>query len=1217
EPAEFAGTLESLHRYVHPEDLPAVAAIHGETAERARTPIEYRVVRSDGALRWLHERGDVELAGTGTPVRRLATVADITRRRSESEAIEREVSLLRIASRAARLGGWTIDLPERRLSWSDVNCEIHDAPPGYQPSLDEGIELFPEECREEVKRKVDACTRDGTPYEFELPKRTLKGRLIWVHSYGEAVRDAQGRIVRLQGAFQDITEQRRAREALRQKEALLRIAGRVARIGGWAIELPGRQAYWSDDVFDILGLARGAIPSHDEAMQLFPEAARARVAEAFAACERTGEPFDLQVPLDTPKGWRIWVRLCGEAERDANGEVRRIQGAIQDITESLYTREQLHEIATRLTRTLESMSDAFFVLDASWRFEYLNEEAERVLQRPRSELLGKVVWDEFPEAVHTSAHEEYHRVMRTGRPSKFEFFYPPLENWFEVSAHPSQDGLAVYFRVVTERKLAEAALRESERELRSLAESMPQMVWMAAPDGWTSYLNQRWADYTGLSLAESVGKGWLRAIHPDDQHRVVAAWDKARAEESDYSVECRIRQAGGIYRWMLVRGTPFRSEQGHLIKWMGTATDVDDLKSATEKLEQGTSLLRMAGRIARIGGWSISVPEQRLQLSDEVFDIVEQPVAPPAVESALEAYPPEWRGRLVQAARACMVDGTPFDMELEIVTGHGRRLPVRVTGQAVRDAEGRIVRVEGAFQDLTPLKGAEQAVRESEERFRILSRASNDVIRDWDVSRAALWWNEGYTTHFGHSRQDPASSRIESWSGRIHPEDRERVLAEVRAAVGSQRREWSLAYRFLRGDGTYAQVHERGTVIRDAEGRAVCTLATMTDVTERLALEEQLRQSQRLESVGQLTGGIAHDFNNLLTVILGSSEVLREKLATDAALGPLAQMVAEAAARGAQLTQRLLAFARKQILQPRPVDVAALLDGMGPLLHRTLGEHIEVETRCAPGLQHALVDPAQLESAVLNLSINARDAMPGGGRLIIEAANAHPGRKRRGPAPPAERGDYVLLTVSDSGTGIPSEHLERVFEPFFTTKDPGKGTGLGLPMVYGFVKQSGGHVTLESEPGRGTTVNLFLPRAPVRAPSSPAPEPGGEGENHSGSILLVEDDALVRRAAQRQLASLGYRVMEAGTAAEALAILRGGAHVDLLFTDVVMPGMGGPDLAREARALRPSLKVLFVSGYTGDAMADPERFPAGVQLLHKPYRRPDLARKVRAALAGD
>jgi signal transduction histidine kinase/ActR/RegA family two-component response regulator len=403
--------------------------------------------------------------------------------------------------------------------------------------------------------------------------------------------------------------------------------------------------------------------------------------------------------------------------------------------------------------------------------------------------------------------------------------------------------------------------------------------------------------------------------------------------------------------------------------------------------------------------------------------------------------------------------------------------------------------------------------------------------------------------------------------------------------------------------------------VRDKLNNYYGRIWTFRDITERRQLEEQFRQAQKMEAVGQLTGGIAHDFNNLLTVILGCSEFIGEEVKENPRLSKMAQMILEAAQRGADLTHRMLAFARRQALQPKPVDINRMLANMESFLRRTLSADIDLKVIQSGEDCTALVDLTQLENALLNLCVNARDAMPAGGKLIIETGSTTLDASYAEQNADVAPGQYILIAVSDTGCGISPENLERVFEPFFTTKEVGKGTGLGLSMVYGFTKQSHGHVKIYSEPGHGTSVKLYLPKADQG--SEPSDQEATLIADLQGSefILLVEDNAPVREFAKAQLLSLGYRVVEAANGKDALAVLREHKDIDLLFTDVVMPGgLNGSELALEARKLYPSLKVLFCSGYAENAILHMGLMDNDVQLLNKPYSRLQLARRIRGML---
>jgi PAS domain S-box-containing protein len=447
------------------------------------------------------------------------------------------------------------------------------------------------------------------------------------------------------------------------------------------------------------------------------------------------------------------------------------------------------------------------------------------------------------------------------------------------------------------------------------------------------------------------------------------------------------------------------------------------------------------------------------------------------------------------------------------------------------------------------------------------------------------------------------------WTERIHPEDRERVQLEVAASRTSG--SLSTEYRWLCADGSQRWFLDRGVWRPDEEGRPHELLGSCLDITDRRHVEQQLFQSQKMEAVGQLTGGIAHDFNNMLTVVIGNLDSLARTLKGTGRNFDRAQMALTGALSCAELTRRMLAFARRQPLQPKPVHLGQVSFNVAKLLGRTLGEKIKIDVKAEDGLWRVLVDPAHVESSLINLAVNARDAMPEGGVLTIEVRNARIDAADR-PDREAPIGDLVVLEVRDTGVGMPHEVLERAMEPFYTTKKFGHGTGLGLSMVYGFVKQSGGHVRISSAPGQGTSVQLFLPKTDaVAEPEAAMSEEEAAITGQDKTVLLVEDDAGVRAVTAALLKELQFTVMEAETGDSALAVLqRSDLDIDLLFTDVVMPGINGFELGRRARESRPHLPVLYATGYAASFKASEQN----VDLLPKPYREADLLVKLRNLL---
>jgi two-component system cell cycle sensor histidine kinase/response regulator CckA len=523
-------------------------------------------------------------------------------------------------------------------------------------------------------------------------------------------------------------------------------------------------------------------------------------------------------------------------------------------------------------------------------------------------------------------------------------------------------------------------------------------------------------------------------------------------------------------------------------------------------------------------------------------------------------------------------------------------------------------------QDLQPVparaESPEEAERRiSEERFRLVIENMGSVIFDLDVPNSGVFRSDAITRLFGWDRVEPT---IEWWSARVHPDDVERVRAIVLPALHGTGSRWEVEYRFRRADGSYATVLERGTVLRDEEGRAVRCVGTVTDVSDRAELAAQLRQAQKMEAVGQLAGGIAHDFNNLLTAISCNVELLLDATDPNDARRDDILQIREAATRAATLTRQLLAFSRRQVLQPKPLDLNGTVASMERMLRRVLTGDVVLRTDLDRTLAPVFADAGQMEQVVMNLVLNARDAMPNGGTILVRTTSVNLRaalQHRFGMLVP---GRYVTLAVRDTGSGMTPEILEHLFEPFFTTKSQGKGTGLGLATVHGIVVQSGGQIIVESAPEQGTEFRVYLPAhsgiAPERRATPATGTPLVQGQ--ARTVLVVDDDDAVRDVAVRALSRAGYRVLAArgGDAAIGLLARQDDFGSMLVLTDVLMPGMNGVQLAERVARDHPEVRIAFMSGFSSDELARSGLGSPMRSLLNKPFTLPELVGFVEQAL---
>ncbi|WP_037088058.1 PAS domain-containing hybrid sensor histidine kinase/response regulator [Neorhizobium vignae] len=722
-----------------------------------------------------------------------------------------------------------------------------------------------------------------------------------------------------------------------------------------------------------------------------------------------------------------------------------------------------------------------------------------------------------------------------------------------------------------------------------------------------------------VALADGVSTDhFFISIHPDDLKRVKVAVAGILAGSEVFSKEYRLMRNDGGYRWVHASGRAVLDEDDEPVKFVGMLVDITEQKRANEQLR----IAQFAGGIGTfehiVGYGTISVSEQFCRL----FGLHPTRILP--VRTLNDLIHPDDE-RIIDLSDPDRIQNER-SIEFRVRRpndGQERWLARR--GEYVDDTESSGRRYMGVIFDITDAKQTQESLRQANQALSEIARESmRERNRVWTNSRDLLVVigidgvfrdvSPAWMEILGHPPDEVVGRRVTDF---VLAEDLDQVVLDLKRAVENTHTD--LEIRMARKDGTPRIVSWMTSREEDriyAYGRDVTIERQQQAVLEDT--EAQLRQAQKMEAVGQLTGGIAHDFNNMLTGVIGALSVIKRRIAAKRLddLDKFIDAASSSAARAAALTHRLLAFSRRQSLDRQAIDVNQLIVSMEDLFRRTLGEQVELLINPMSQAWKAYTDPNQLESAILNLVINARDAMPDGGKLTIETANVAFAEADLARGETLQPGSYVVLAVSDTGIGMSQAILEKAFDPFFTTKPIGQGTGLGLSMIYGFAQQSGGHVRIYSQVGRGTTIKLYLPGSLDEiAQQKPAVDldvtpPRGEGE----TVLIVEDDTSVRMLVVDVLKELGYRVIEAIDGAEALPVIEGKSRIDLLISDVGLPGLNGRQLAEIAITARPTLKVLFITGYAATAAARADFLAPGMEMMTKPFAIDDLAQKVREIL---
>ena len=898
-----------------------------------------------------------------------------------------------------------------------------------------------------------------------------------------------------------------------------------------------------------------------------------------------------------------------------NDELRRVQEALEA------ERDRYVDLYDFAPIGYLTVSDNGQILEA-------NLTAARLLGMERGVLLGQ----SLSCFVATEGQDVYYQhrkaMLAANQPQTCEVTMvkrggTPFDARIQSVGIPDKEGTVSKWRTVigdvTERKRAEQALRVRDRAMAAAANGIIITDWNQS-DNPIIYGNPAFENISGYTLDEVLGHN-ARFLQGDDcEQEGLKEVRTAIGQGHECQVVVRNYRKDGTLFWNELTISPVRDKKGQVAHFVGIQNDITERKRAEEALQHerdfAESLIETAQAIVLVLD-----PEGRIvRFNPFMEQFSGYRLAEVQGENWFTTFLPKRDRSRMKAVFSRAVSGIQTRGHIShLVTHDKQERDISWSDKTLKDADGNTVGLLSIGHDVTESRRAAAALRDHEQQLRLILASTAEGIFGMDLDSKCTFANRSCIELLGYEEEKD-----------LLGQDMHALIHHTRSDGTPHPKEECLMYQACRQNkvvylddevlwradgGSFSAEGRSNPMLRN--GKVVGTVVSFTDITERKEKEAQLLQAQKMKVVGQLTGGIAHDFSNLLTVILGNLGLLADEIASDAnmSIGELIDDAFSAARDGAELIQRLLTFSRKQSLQVKRVDINQLFSNIKRLLQRTLREDIELRINRAMDIPPVLVDPGQFENALLNLVINARDAMPGGGTLIIETTRKCIRPDEAAANPEVSPGNYVMIAVSDSGIGMSPKDAARAIEPFFTTKGRGGGSGLGLSMVYGFAKQSGGGLLLRSALGEGTTVSLLVPEAALAIEKEQAEPvlvniPGG-----SETILLVEDELLVRKLTKRSLLGMGYQVLEAEGAAEAMKALEAGATVDLLFSDIVMPGdMNGRKLARWVLQRRRGLKVLLTTGFSEEEVGECSVSEGGLHLLKKPYTKEELARAVRAVL---
>jgi two-component system cell cycle sensor histidine kinase/response regulator CckA len=1236
-PADLIGraTLD----FVHPDDVPVVqAALAGVLRDpRQVGHAKLRARHADGTYRVVELVGR-NLLDEPTVNGIVVHLHDVTEReRTQQElarttaSLSRSQATLEAAQAVAHVGSWTWELDGEKPvgTWSAETFRIFGVKPGgFEGNRETVRKLVHPDDLAFYDAAAHASLYDGAPYSVRYRVVRSDGTQRWVQSDGIVAPREEGRPARVIGTVLDITEAKEAEEELLQRERQLRGIFDGAIDAMFILDDDARLVDVNLAGLRLLGLPRTDVigtKAHDH----FPLGSEA--------------PLHWKHFLASGVVSREIVRGNGEGERHLllRGKANVFAGGhlavMQELTEQKRAEKAVVDSERRFRLLVESSSDVVCIT-RDRRFTYVSPAVQNVLGHSPESMIGM----DSLELVHPDDRAELGALREEfygARPLSNAAFRPRMRHRDgtyrlvqstarDFTTEPTIGGFVLNFHDITEREHALDELRRSEATLRESQATLEKAQAIGHTGSWTIegwgpsavvHASAETLRIHGLDPQAFDGdpRVFMAAFDPADWERSGAAISAATASGGTFAYDARIKRPDGEHRWVHIEGIIEASSDEQPVRIVGTTVDITPQRRAEGELRASEARYRRIIETTSEGIWVVDATNKTTFVNRRMAEMLDYR-ADEMIGESVKAFilgPPSEVDERFRRRR----DGASEQVEVCYRKKDGTELWAVLATTPLFDAAGIY---EGALAMVTDISSRREADA-TRAQLAAIVKSSNDAIFSKGLDGTILSWNEAAERLYGYTRAEAIGQPASMLTAPGFRDEVFEILARVaRGEVVEQ-----LDTMIRRKDDSLVDVSLTVSPTRSASGEIVGASAIARDVTERRRAEraekslreteEQLRQAQKLEALGQLAGGVAHDFNNILSVILGYTSIMIEELAGGDPMRDDVTEIHEAGLRASELTRQLLAFSRKQVLQPRVIAVASVVARAQKMLRRLLGEDIELVLVDTLESTAVKADPGQLEQVIMNLAVNARDAMQSGGRLLVETgrvALSDDEAQRMAVA----AGTYVTLTVSDSGAGMDEAVLARVFEPFFTTKEKGKGTGLGLSTVFGIVTQSAGHVSVTSEAGKGTTFRILLPatdatpdgaetRGQVIA-ATPGPRP-------SEVILLVEDEAQVRTLACSILRRAGYRVLDAANAGEALLICEQHAGtIDILVTDVVMPRMGGHPLALRLREQRAGLRVLYVSGYTDDTVLHHGVELGQLAFLAKPFTPQSLTAKVREVL---